>query len=70
MDLEGYEEGEEEVDPEEEVEPEEGDDPMSDLDSDHDEDQITQYLVEGLMYHLYSCNGPVVDFGISNQNIM
>ena len=38
MDLEGYEEGEEEVDPKEEVEPEEGDDLASDLDSDHDED--------------------------------
>ena len=59
MDLEGYEE-EEEVELEEEVEPEEGDDSTSDLDSDHDEDQIAQHLVEGLMYHLYSCNGPVV----------
>ena len=59
MDLEEDEE-EEEVEPKEEVEPEEGDDPTSDLDSDHDEDQIAQYLVEGLMYHLYSCNGPVV----------
>ena len=38
MDLEGYEEGEEEVEPEEEVDPEEGDDSASDLDSDHDED--------------------------------
>ena len=39
MDLEGYEEGEEEeVAPEEEVEPEEGNDSASDLDSDHDED--------------------------------
>ena len=33
---------------EEEVEPEEGDDPISNLDSDHDEDQIAQYLVEVL----------------------
>ena len=33
---------------EEEVEPEEGDDPISSLDSDHDEDQIAQYLVEVL----------------------
>ena len=38
MDLEGYEEEEEEVAPEEEVEPEEGNDSASDLDSDHDED--------------------------------
>ena len=38
MDLEGYEEGEEEVEPEEEVDPEEGDDSASNLDSDHDED--------------------------------
>ena len=61
MDLEGYEEGEEEeVAPEEEVEPEEGNDSASDLDSDHDEDQIASPLVERLMYHLYLCNGPVV----------
>ena len=31
-----------------EVEPEEGDDPISDLDSDHDEDQIAECLVEVL----------------------
>ena len=58
MDLEGYEE-EEEVAPEEEVEPGEGDDSVSNLDSDHDEDQIAQRVVGRLMYHLYLCNGPV-----------
>ena len=39
---------EDEDEEEEEVEPEEGDDPISNLDSDHDEDQIAQYLVEVL----------------------
>ena len=39
---------EDEDEEEEEVEPEEGDDPISDLNIDHDEDQIAQYLVEML----------------------
>ena len=42
------EEDDDEDEEEEEVEPEEGDDPISDLDSDHDEDQIAQYLVKVL----------------------
>ena len=50
--LDGEEDGpnmeEDEDEEEEEVEPEEGVDPISDLDSDHDEDQIAQYLVEVL----------------------
>ena len=43
--LDGEEDGPnmEEDEDEEEVEPEEGDDPISDLDSDHDEDQIAQH---------------------------
>ena len=50
--LDGEEDGpnmeEDDDEDEEEVEPEEGDDPISDLDSDHNEDQIAQWLVEML----------------------
>ena len=50
--LDGEEDGpnmeEDEDEDEEEVEPKEGDDPISDLNSDHDEDYISQYLVEVL----------------------
>ena len=50
--LDGEEDGpnmeEDDDEDEEEVELEEGDDPISDLDSDHNEDQIAQWLVEML----------------------
>ena len=50
--LDGEEDGpnmeEDDDEDEEELEPEEGDDPISDLDNDHNEDQIAQWLVEML----------------------
>ena len=60
----------EEDEEEEDVEPEEGDDPTSDLNSDHDEDQIAQYLVEGQCITFIHVMDLQLEFGNSNPTIM
>ena len=44
--------------------------PTSDLDSDHDEDQIAQYLVEGQCITFIHVMDLQLEFGNSNPTIM